>query len=139
MQRSLKDTLKFSNVLEPQTYSADATTDSVDNAEGMSTTFLVNAGDFDFSETNNVDLVVQHSDDNTTFTAVADADIHDAEDGANGIAKTLDSTDDKNTVHAVHYRGNKRYVHLSLEETGTVSVPMSVVAVQGHLKSNPPA
>ena len=139
MNKSLKDTLKISECLNAIAISATGSATGVDTAFGESLMFLVNAGEFDFSGSNSLDLVVQHADVDTdgSYADCVDADIFDAEDGANGIAKVLDSTDDKNAIHIIHYRGTKRYVRVRYEETGTVSVPLSIVAVQGHLKANP--
>lgn len=141
MNRSLKDTKKFTTVLAPQAVTASVSGTGVDTQYGESLTFLVNVGDFDFSGSNKLDIVVQEADvnDDASYADCVDADIFDAETGASGIAKVLDSTDDKETVHAVHYKGNARYVRIRLEETGTVDCPIGVVAVQGHLKANPPA
>lgn len=141
MNRSLKDSKKFTTVLAPVSVTASVSGTGVDTSYGESLTFLVNVGDFSFSGSNKLDIVVQEADVDVdgSYADCVDADIFDAEDGANGIAKALDSTDDKETVHAVHYKGNARYVRIRLEETGTVTCPIGVVAVQGHLKANPPA
>lgn len=139
MLKSIKDVLKFSNVIEAQAITGAVSGTGVDVENGGSLTFLVSAGDFAFDGTNKLNLIVQHADVDVdgSYAAAADADIFDAEDGANGIAKVLDSTLDKETVHAIHYRGNKRYVRIRVTEGGTVDVPLSVVAIQGHLKANP--
>lgn len=139
MLKSLKDTLKNTQVLKPQTFAATAATTGVDNAVGGSVMFLVNVGTFTFTDSNKLSLTVQDSDVNVdgSYANCVDADIFDAEDGANGIAKVLDSTDDQDLVHAVHYKGNKRYARLNIVEAGTVSVALGVVAIQGHLKANP--
>lgn len=139
MNKSMKDSKLFTSVLAAQDIAATTASDGVDTSKGESLSFLVNAGDFSFSGTNKLDIVVQHADVDVdgSYADCVDADIHGAEDGANGIAKSLDSTDDKELVHAVHYRGNKQYARIRLVEGGTVSAPMSIVAVQGHLKANP--
>lgn len=141
MERSLKDTVKVTHLEDPANVTDDNASTGVDTSLGGSLMFLVSVGTFAFSGSNKIDILVQDSDVDTdaSYANCVDADIHDAEDGANGIAKTLDTTDDDNSTYAVHYRGNKRYARIKLDETGTVDCPFSICAVQSHLRANPPA
>jgi hypothetical protein len=138
MLRSLKDKLKFNQVLIDDAFDATAATSSVDLADFNSLSFLVSVGTFAFTGTDKLSLVVQHSDDDAAWANATDADIFDAEDGDNGVAKILDAGTDDESVHAVHYRGNKRYARLNIVEAGTVSVVLDVVAVRGHSELMPP-
>jgi hypothetical protein len=141
MLRSLKDQLKIEGVLAAAAVSASGTSASVDLADCGSLSFVVSTGATsgnDLGASHKIDIKLLESNDNTTFTDVAGADIYDAEDAANDIAKSLDSTADASAVHLVHYRGNKRYVKVNLVETGTVVMPMSVVAIKGHNELKPP-
>jgi hypothetical protein len=139
MLRTLKALLKFTQVLSPQTITSNTSATGVDVAEYGSVTFAVNVGAFAFDNSNKLDIVLQHADVNTdgSFADCVDADIIGAETGASGIVKVLDSTDDQNTVHLAHYKGNKRYVRVRLEETGTVSCIVGVTAIQGHPEALP--
>lgn len=140
MKNSLKALIKATSVLAPQTLSATANTTGVNVADFGSLAFLVQAGAMAFDGSNKLALVMQHSDvdvDGSYANCTAD-DIFDAEDGANGIAKNLDSTDDQNNAHMVHYRGYKKFARLRIVETGTVSVPLSVTALRGHPEMQPP-
>lgn len=142
MLKSLKDILKVTQVLTAQSVTATTASSGVDNANFGSTMFIVDVGaaaaGMD-SASDKFDIVVQHSDVDVSgsYANCADADIFDAEDGANGVAKALDGTADASNVHLVHYRGNKRYTRIRIVETGTVSAPISVIAVQGHGHLNP--
>ena len=143
MLRSLKDTLKPLFCLAPATVTATGAATGVDVADFGSVMFLVATGTEGgnaLSSSHKLAITVQDSDVDTdaSYANCVDADIYDAEDGANGIAKNLDASADENTIHAVHYRGNKRYVRLKLVETGTVSLPVSIVAVAGNSEFNPP-
>jgi len=138
MLRALKDILKNEQVLIPQSVSATIATDGVDVSDFGSIMFLVNVGTFTFTPTNKISITVQHSDTDSAYADVLDADIHDAEDGANGIAKILDAAGDADSVHAIHYRGNKKFVRLNLVEGGTVVAIMGVVSVRGNSEFNPP-
>ena len=141
MLHSLKDKMKVTQVLNPQTISASTSASGVNNADHGATSFVVNAGAMAFDGSNKLDIVLQHSDVDVdgSYANCGDADIYNAEDGANGSAKSLDATSDQNTSHFVHYRGNKKFTRVRLVETGTVSCPMSVTALQGyHSEIQPP-
>ena len=142
MLRTLRDTLKVTQCLEPATVSATGAGAGVDNAIGGSLAFIVNVGDFAFTGGNKLDIVMQDSDVDVdgSYAACVAADFYsddNPETAASGIFKSLDATGDVDSVYVVHYKGNKRYARINLVETGTVSAPVSIVAVQGHLKSNP--
>ena len=72
------------------------------------------------------EISLEHSDDNSTYTDCAQADIVDGTIAAGGIWLMLDGTaggnpDSTGSVHQVGYRGGKRYVRLVLAKTGTHS------------------
>lgn len=137
MNHTLKAKLDPVLLLAPIAVSASGTSDMVDVQGANSVEFDVAAGDFAFDGSNKLDLLLGESDDGTTFTVVAGADMIEPENGT--LAKSLDSTADKNAIHRIHYKGYKRYVQVQIVETGTVSVPLSIVAVKGHLEAMPPA
>lgn len=144
MLRGLRDKLKFTQVLDPANVSATGSSTGVDNAVGGSLAFIVQVGDFAFSGSNKLDIILQDSDvdvDGSYAACTADDFYSDdnPETPASGIFKSLDATGDVDQAYVVHYKGNKRYARINLAETGTVDAPVSIVAVQGHLKANPPA
>lgn len=144
MIRSLKDKVVVESCLVAQTVSANASATGVDLQDADSLMFLISAGENGGSALavdNKIDIILQHSDVDVdgSYADCADDDIFDAEDGANGVVKALDATDDASAVYEAHYRGNKRYARVRLEETGTVSMPMSVVSVKSHLRAAPEA
>ncbi len=141
MLRSMKDQLKVSSVIAAASVTASGTSSSVDMQDFGSLSFAVAVGATsgnDLDASHKLALKMLESDDNSTFTDVDGDDIYDAETAASDIAKMLDSTADASSVHLVHYRGNKRYVKLNIVETGTVSVPLAVLAIRGHAKVKPP-
>lgn len=142
MLRSIKDMLKFLQVLAPAAFTATGNSSGFNCADFGALTFLVDVGATTgqpFSATDKVDIIVQHSDVDVdgSYANAADADIYNAEDGANGIAKSLDATADASLVHAVHYRGAKQFARIRLVETGTISVPIGIVAVGGMSRHQP--
>jgi hypothetical protein len=139
MEKSLKSTLKFTQCLAPVAVTDNVSSTGVATAEGGSLTFLVNVGAFAFSGDNKLNLIVQHADVDTdgSYAAAGDADIFDAEVGASGIARILDTTSEAGNVYAIHYKGTKKFARIRVTEEGTVSTVLSVTAVQGHLRANP--
>lgn len=141
MNRSIKDKLKVSQLLAAQTVSATGNSTGVDNADFNSLMFIVDVGTFAFDSSNYLDVIVQDSDVDVdgSYAAVGSDDVFETmETPASGIFKVLDSTDDDAQLYTINYRGNKRYARIRLAETGTVSAPISVVAVQGHSELMPP-
>ena len=138
MLRSLKDTLKSVQVLIAAPLTATTATTGTDLSDANSLMWLVSAGAMAFTGTDKLSLTVQHSDTDSGYANAVDADIFDAEDGDNGIAKILDAGADASKVHAIHYRGNKKFARLNIVEAGTVSVALDVVAVTGHHELMPP-
>ena len=138
MKTSMKDKVKVQSVLAPATVTATGNTSGVNVADFGSLMFLVHAGAMVFDGSNYLDLIVQESDDDSTYTTCDDDAIYNAEDGDNGIAKKLDDTTDQNSVHVIHYRGNKKYARIRMVETGTVSCPIGVTAVAGDPELMPP-
>ena len=130
-------------LLPPLNRTASATSASVDCQNFDSVAFAVNVGATGdtLSGTNRVELQVQESDDNATFTAVADADLLKAVTGgqATGTFGVLNAAGTVNQVYETGYRGNKRYVRVALANFGTTSVGtnMDVVAVLGRPRMAP--
>ena len=131
MNRGIKGNLAALVALTIAALSADTATAAHDTQEFDSFGYLVQVGAFSFSGSNKVALELLHSDDGTTFTACA------AEDYEGGAIKELNSTADQSKVHAVGYVGQKRYVKLNLNVTGTVSVATSVIGISTAPKYKP--
>jgi hypothetical protein len=136
MNRSIKDTIKVTQLLEPQAITADEESAGVDASQGEALQIAVHVGDFAFSPTNALSLRLQHSDVDVdgSYAAVVDADVFE-DVGSNGQVALLDSTDDAETVQLFNYKGAKKFVRLAIVETGTVNCPMAVTALQGYLKA----
>jgi hypothetical protein len=124
MLRNLAQKIKNYMVLAPQTLTADVNSTSVDLEALRSFGFIVSVGAFTFTGTNKVALVIQDSDDNVAFTSTTDL-------------KELVAAADANKTHLVEYKGNKRYVRLLLDVSGTVSVATSVIGHSSDLEIQP--
>ncbi|MFO0906790.1 MAG: hypothetical protein U0835_00220 [Isosphaeraceae bacterium] len=130
-------------LLPPLARPASANSASVDLQNYDSAAFLLNvgaAGDT-WSGTNRVEASLQESDDNSTWTAVADADMLSVVSGgqATGTFKVFNANAQAGQLYVTGYRGNKRYVRVALTNFGTTSTgtPMDVIAVLGRPRFAP--
>ncbi len=81
-----------------------------------------------------VDVVAQESDDDSTFTAISNAnDLIGATPDANGIIATIDDAAEDDVIVKCGYRGSKRYFRLLLDFTGTHTngVPVAMLGIAG--------
>jgi hypothetical protein len=75
-------------------------------------------------------LEMEHSDDNSTWTDCADADIRDAVTGTNtGTFAKIDAPAEDSAVFSVQYVGSKRYCRAVINAVGTHTngTPIGVV------------
>ena len=86
-----------------------------------------------------------HSDDNSTFTDAAQADIVDGTIAASGVFLKIDGTgtagtagnpDSTGSTYRVGYRGGKRYIRTTIAKTGTHSngTPLGTTVIKSHAR-----
>lgn len=131
--------LTFTQVHTAAVTNADANTTAVDCKEHDAVAFLVDMGNSadTLSGSNKIELELEESDDNSTFTDVADADVEGAVSATNtGTFAVIDAPAEDSTVFTGIYRGNARYVRavLNFSGTHTTGTPIGVVAVRGRAK-----
>lgn len=87
------------------------------------------------------EISLEHSDDNSTFTDVAQADIVDGTISSGGIWLKLDGTaggnpDTAGEIFRVGYIGGKRYIRVVLAKSGTHSngTPIGAFVMKGHAR-----
>ena len=87
------------------------------------------------------EISLEESDDNSTFTDVAQASIIDGTIASGGIFLKLDGTtggdpDTTGGIFRVGYVGNKRYIRVVLAKTGTHSngTPIGAMVVRGSAR-----
>lgn len=128
-------------LLPPAVYDADNTPAAFDIGQAESCTLFVNVGvgGITFTSTNKVEFKLTHSDDNETFTAVAQGDVVGPTVGTGGIIRSLVAAHAAASVTEVGYVGRKRYLKLLADFGGTHSTgtPMSALAVRGRLLKAP--
>ena len=89
------------------------------------------------------EVSLEHSDDNSTYSDCAQADIIDGTIAAGGIFLKLDGTtggdpDTAGGIFRIGYVGGKRYVRVVLAKTGTHSngTPIGAMIVRGHARNS---
>lgn len=128
MRRTLYNAAKATQSIAPAAHIATATGTSVDLGEARTAEIIVNCGTVtDGTHT----LSVQESDDNTTFTAVAAADLL-------GSLPAL-TTSNGDQVHEVGYIGHKRYLRAVATVSGATTGAVYGVAIQVGFADQPVA
>lgn len=135
MERDITESLSAVHLIAPATLSADNTPASVDllGYQAAAIYVGVGVGGITFSSTNRVDFVLTHSDDNSTFTPVAQADVIGVTVGAGGIVRSLIAAHANPSVTEVGYVGRKRWLRMLADFSGThgAGTPISVLCVRG--------
>lgn len=136
MNKDLVTNVKAVQSLTLATRTADADGTGVDLAGYESATMLFEFGDSGdtLSGTVKVAGVAYESDDNSTFTAVAAADLI-------GSLPLVDAPTEDTQIYAVGYRGTKRYLRAGLDFTGTHTngIPCGTTIVKGNPTHAPAA
>lgn len=103
------------------TLSADNTPGAVDlqGFQACNIMLSVGVGGITFSGTNKVEFVLTHSDDDTTYTNVTDADMLGVSSISSGIIKSLTAAHAAAAVYLYGYVGGKRYLKLLADFSGT--------------------
>lgn len=82
-------------------------------------------------------VTMDHADDNGsgssgTYANVAAADVQGVTP-ASGVVVTVDDPAEDNAIYKIGYVGGKRFVKLTIAETGTgPNLPQSLVVIKGH-------
>ncbi len=139
-----KSGLKFDESLNAIAKGADTNGTGIDSQGFSSVTHVVNVGapGITFSTTHKVEIELEHSDDNVTFTDVtSNTDVVGGTVGTNGLWQTIDADGDCNAVYAIGYVGGKRYSRVVLNFSGThgSNTIFGIVGVKGRPLSGPTA
>ena len=134
--RDLQSNLSPAVLLTPTTLSADSTPVAVD-LQGFDAAVVyieVGVGGITFTTTNKVEFVLTHSDDNSTYTNVVDADVQGVTGISSGIVYTLNAAHASATINEIGYVGGKRYLKLLADFSGThaTGTPMSAIALRSR-------
>jgi len=140
--------IEYATVSTDQTSSAFDT--SLYNYKALTIALEVGVGGITFSGTNRIDIVVTHSDDDSTYVAVTDDDVIipysttatvalQGASAATGVVKAFIAAHAAATVDYIGYRGKKRYVKVKFDFGGThgSGTPMGFHWILDHPMSAP--
>lgn len=131
----LENQTTISQVIDPVVVTADALSSAIDMTGFRDLTAMVAVGESGDTLSGSVyiELEMQESDDNSTYTACADADITNAVTGTNtGTFALIDAAAEDDAVYVSQYLGSKQYVKVNVNVTGTHTngTPIGALAVQ---------
>lgn len=135
MRTSLYSDNAFTQIIDPATITSDTNSTSVYMKGYDEVLFLVNVGESGdtLSASVKIELEVEESADDSTYTDVADADLVKYVAGTNdGCFGVIDAAAEDDTPYFTAYRGNSDYARVVLNLTGTHSngTPISVTAIR---------
>ncbi len=142
--RDLLNNLKMDQVVDPVVISADADGASVDMQGYNSVAFFALIGESGdtLSGSVYVELEVEESTDDSTFTDAPDADVRGSVTGTNvGTFGLIDAAAEDDAVYSCQYTGGKRYVRPVINVTGTHTngIPIGILAVRSKAQVLPVA
>lgn len=133
MSLDLENITTAQQVIDPVVVTADALSEAIDMAgfNACNIAVLVGESGDTLSGSVYIELELQESDDNSTYTACADADITNAVTGTNtGTFALIDAAAEDDAVYQCKYLGDKQYVKVNVNVTGTHTngTPIGAVA-----------
>jgi len=140
--QDLKNNIGVVQSLAPAERSSDANGTGVDLQGFESATIVIDMGaeGITLSSTNKIEIELEHSDDDSTYTDVtSSADVIGATPDSNGVIATFDDPAEAPAIASVGYIGGKRYIRAVANFSGThgTATPMAVSVIKGHARSNP--
>jgi hypothetical protein len=101
----------------------------------------IGVGGITFTTTNKIEFILEHSNDNSTWNAVAQADVLGPTVAAGGIVRSLVAAKAAADVQEISYIGGRRYVRLTPDFSGThaTGTPMTAFMVRGMPEQMPVA
>jgi len=120
--KDLANNLLMTQVLDPATTSATVNTAGLDmkGANGGMINVLIGESGDTLSSSVKWDLILQDSDDDSSYSAVtSNTDVSFADVDSNGIFATIDAAAEDDASYAIGYNGAKRYVRVACTKTGT--------------------
>jgi len=120
--KDLANNLLMTQVLDPATLTATANTTGLDlkGSSGAMINVLIGESGDTLSGSVYWDLILQHSDNNSSWSAVtSNTDVSFADVDGSGIFATIDAAAEDDASYAIGYNGAKRYVRVAVTKTGT--------------------
>lgn len=135
--KDIHDKIEVVTLIAPGIIDADNTPAAVDRINWEATEILIHVGvgGITFSSSNKVEFKLTHSDDDSTYVAVASVDLVGAPTvGTGGIIKSLVAEHAAAANYQYGYIGNKRYLKLLADFSGThgVGTEIGAFAIKGR-------
>lgn len=142
MLRDFINNLKVDQVVDPVVISADADGASVDLLGYNKVTFLALIGESGdtLSGSVKVELEIEDSADDSSFSDAADADVEGFVAGTNdGCFAVIDAAAEDDAVFKATYHGPERYVRPVINITGTHTngIPIGILAIRHGAENLP--
>jgi hypothetical protein len=138
--KDVKNGLKLVNSVLPLLRTADVNGSGVDTQDSIGVALVAHVGTSGDTLSGSVYLAleVEHSDDNSSWSDCADADIDVAVTGANtGTFAKIDDAAEDDAIYKCNYIGSKRYVRVVGNLVGThtngISFAAHAVLLPAHL------
>lgn len=141
--KDMHSKISVATLIGAATLSADNTPAAVD-LDGFTAAEIVlniGVGGITFSGTNKIEFVLTHSDDDSTYTNVDDADMLGVSGISNGIIKSLTAAHAAAASYRFGYKGGKRYLKLLADFSGThgTGTPIAATVIKGEALVAPTA
>lgn len=141
--RDIHSDLSIAIAIGAATLAADNTPAAVDllGYAAAEIVLAVGIGGITFSGTNKVEFKLTHSDDDSTYDAVEAKDMLGVEPAAGGIIKSLVAAHAAAGVYRFGYKGNRRYLKLLADFSGThgTGTPIAALVIKGYGFNQPEA
>lgn len=125
------------------TLTADNTPAAIDllGYDAAEIVLAIGVGGITFSGSNKIEFILTHSDDDTTYTAVATKDMLGVTVATGGIIKSLVAAHAAAAAYRYGYKGGKRYLKLLADFSGThgTGTPIAALVLKGKGHDNPQA
>lgn len=125
------------------TLTADNTPAAIDllGYDAAEIILAIGVGGITFSGTNKIEFVLTHSDDDSTYTAVETKHMLGVTVATGGIIKSLIAAHAAAAAYRFGYKGNKRYLKLLADFSGThgTGTPIAALVLKGEGQDNPQA
>jgi hypothetical protein len=135
--KDLHSRIAVAELIAAAVISADNTPAAVDllGFDSAEIVLSIGVGGITFTGTNKVEFVLTHSDDNSSYSNVTDADMLGVTGITGGIIKSLVAAKAAADVSRFGYIGSKRYLKLLADFSGTHGAGTAIAACV--VKGNP--
>lgn len=138
----ITENVKITQLLDPATVTTDQNSASIDLKDYGTGTIVVSVGESGdtLSGSVKIELELEESDDNSSFTDCADTVLSSYVAGTNdGCFAVIDAAAEDDAVYTVSYLGGSRYVRAVVNVTGTHTngTPIAVIGLRGDPKTAP--